>query len=148
MIKKLSCKYYDNNNVEFGVNDNIKDLFKPLTNKKNIGICLNDCCYDEGIFYFEVTDEQVKEAEIKLNASIKVVSYDDNEDKCPNSVIIRFNHSRLKNPVKVIEILEILQLLNIPFYSFDITFVILSLIRTFQKNRQTSLIYFDFTYVQ
>ncbi len=107
MIKKLRYKGYDENNVCFLIPNDIKYLFKHLTTNKTIIINLNgygDSSCD--LLYFNPSENDIKKAQQKLNCVIKILS--DNE--CVVSAVqIRFNNPRLKNPLTVIEVLEILQ---------------------------------------
>jgi hypothetical protein len=65
-----------------------------------------------------------------------------------SAIQIKFNESRKDNPLTVIEVLEILQLLYITFESCELSYSILSTVYSRQKNRQTTEIYFDFSYVE
>ncbi len=51
MIKKLRYKDYDENNIYFGVPNDIKYLLKTLTTHKTIIINLNRCGYDSYDFF-------------------------------------------------------------------------------------------------
>ncbi len=122
MIKKLRYEDYDENNIYFGVPNDIKYLFKPLTTHKTIIINLNRCGYDSyDFFYFKHSNNDILKAQQQLNCIIKILS---DEDTIVSAVQIKFNKSRLHNPLTVIEVLEILQLLYFSFESSDASYMI------------------------
>jgi hypothetical protein len=105
--------------VYFGVRDNIKYLFKSLTSHKNIIINLNGCGYDNcDLFYFNPSENNIKAAQRQLNCMIKIFS---DKDSVITAIQIRFNNPRLHNPLTVIEVLEIFQLLYIYLMSQERT---------------------------
>jgi hypothetical protein len=69
------------------------------------------------------SNNNIKEAEKQLNCSIKILS---DRETVITAIQIKFKNSRLKNPLTVIEVLEILQLLYICYDPCDFDYAILS----------------------
>jgi hypothetical protein len=97
------------------------------------------------LLYFNPSEHDIKKAQQQLICVIKILS----DKECVVSVVqIKFNNPRLRNPLTVIEVLEILQLLYISFEPSDANYCILSTVRSRPMNRQVSEIKFDFSYVE
>ena len=88
-----------------------------ITTKK-IYICLkNYNCDGEEECYFKMSHQYMAEVAEKLDLAIRPY-YDGPNDTYPLAPLIKYNKSRLKNPVTRIEMIELVALLKISFVSF------------------------------
>ncbi len=80
----------------------------------------------------------------KLDITIRPF-YDSFLDTYPVAIMIKYNKSRLKNPVTLIEMIELLALFKISFVSFMDRRVVIDKIYTSRYNYQISCIDLDLT---
>ena len=122
IIQRFQYRTFEHSNVYFNCTASIKELLKTkgrrtITTKK-IYICLkNYNCDGEEECYFKMSHQYMAEVAEKLDLTIRPY-YDGPNDTYPLALLIKYNKSRLKNPVTRIEMIELVALLKISFVSF------------------------------
>jgi hypothetical protein len=92
--------------------------------------------------YFRMSPEYMEKVAAKLDITIRPF-YDCSLDTYPIAVMIKYNKSRLKNPVTLIEMVEILGLFKISFVSFLDRKIVIENIYTTKYNYQITCINLD-----
>ncbi len=117
-IERFRYRKYEHSNVYFNCISPIKDLLKRRISTKKIYIDLSNYAYvGEEECYFRMDPEYMEVIAQKLDITIRPF-YECLMDTYPIAVMIKYNNSRLKNPVTLIEMIELLALLKISFVSF------------------------------
>jgi len=144
-IERFKYRTFEQSNVYFNRVTPIKDLLKKRITTKNIYICLKNYSYvDEEECYFRMSPEYMAVMARKLDITIRPY-YDSFIDAYPVGVMVKYNKSRLKNPVTLIEMIEMLALFKISFVSFTDRRVVIDKIYTSKYNYQISCINLDIT---
>ncbi len=99
---------------------------------------------DEEECYFRMSPEYMAMMAQKLDITIRPF-YDRFLDAYPVAVMIKYNKSRLKNPVTQIETIEMLALFQISFVSFTDRRAVIDQIYASKYNYQISCINLDVT---
>jgi len=142
-IERFKYRTFEHSNVYLNHVSSIKDLLRYRISTKKIYICLKNYNYEgEEECYFRMSPEYMAEVAEKLDITIRHF-YDSFLDTYPVGVIIKYNKSRLKNPVTLIEMVEILGLFKISFVSFLDRRVVIENIYTTKYNYQITCINLD-----
>ena len=97
---------------------------------------------DEESCYFKMSPEYMEMMEAELDISIRPF-YECDIDSYPVAVLIRYKKSRLKNPIILIEMIELLALLKISFCSVIDRRILIEKVYTEKYNYQITCINLD-----
>ena len=144
-IEQFRYRTFEQSDVYFNRVTPIKELLKKRIRTKKIYICLKNYAYvDEEECYFRMSPDYMAEMAQKLDITIRPF-YDNFLDSYPVAVMIKYNKSRLKNPVTQIEMIEMVALFKISFVSFMDRRVMIDKIYASKYNYQISCINLDIT---
>ncbi len=142
-IQRFKYRRYENANVYFNCISTIKDLLKRRISTKKIYIDLSNYAYvGEEECYFRMSPKYMAVIALKLGITIRPF-YQCLIDTYPLAVTIKYNNSRLKNPVTLIEMIELLALLKISYVSFLNRQIVITNIYTTKYNYQITNIELD-----
>ena len=145
-IERFKYKTFNGLNVYFNSTSSIKELLRYRISTRKIYICLKNynCEEIEEKCYFRITPEYIETMAKKLDITIKPF-YDCHIDTYPVAVLIKYNKPRLRNPVTLIEMIELLGLFKIDFVSFRDRNIVIENIYTTKYNYQITNINLDIT---
>ena len=142
-IERFKYRKYEHSNVFFNCISPIKDLLRYRITTKKIYIDLKNYAYvGEEECYFRMSPEYMSEVAEKLDVTIRPF-YECIMDTYPIAIMIKYNKSRLKNPVTLIEMVEILGLCKISFVSFLSRQIAITNVYTTKFNYQVTNINLD-----
>jgi len=142
-IERFKYRKYEHSNVFFNCISPIKDLLRYRITTKKIYIDLKNYAYvGEEECYFRMSTEYMSEVAEKLDVTIRPF-YECIMDAYPIAIMIKYNKSRLKNPVTLIEMIEILGLCKISFVSFLSRQIAITNLYTTKFNYQVTNINLD-----
>ena len=146
-VQRFQYRTFEHSNVYFNCTTSIKELLKTkgkttITTKK-IYICLKNYKYDgEEECYFKMSHAYMTDVAEKLDVTIRSY-YGSLLDRYPVALLIKYNKSKLNNPVTRIEMIELVALLKISVVSFLDRKVMVEQIYTEQFNYQITCINLD-----
>jgi hypothetical protein len=147
IIQRFQYRTFEHSNVYFNCTSSIKELLKTkgvtTIKTKKLYICLKNYNYDgEEECDFKMSHQYMAEVAEKIDVTIRPY-YDCPIDTYPFALLIKYNKSKLNNPITRIEMIELVALLKISFFSFLYRRVMIEQIYTDKLNYQITCINLD-----